>query len=65
MSSDLQEGEVILDVLFVLQDVGFKVHEGTSVRFGPERGLSQDVLRDPLQEGHHTLVLAAFCSKHL
>lgn len=39
LSSDLQEGEVILDVLFVLQDVGFKVHEAASVRLGPERGL--------------------------
>lgn len=65
LPSDLQEAEVILDVLFVLQDVGFKVHEGAGVRLGPERGLGQDVLRNPLQEGHHTLVVSAFCSKNL
>ena len=46
--SDLQEGEMVLDVLLVFQDVGFKVHEGTSVRFGAQRGLRQNVLWDTL-----------------
>ena len=56
-TSDLQEGEVILDVLFVLQDVSLEVHEGACISLGAQRGLGQHVLGDTLQEGHDTLVL--------
>lgn len=62
--SDLQEGEMVLNVLFVFKDEGFKVHEGTNVCFGAQRGLGEDVLWNPLQEGHHTLIVPALCSEH-
>lgn len=62
MLFDLQEGEMVLDVLFIFQDVSFKVHECTRVRFGSQRRFGQNILWDPFQEGHYALIIPTLCS---
>lgn len=49
---------MVLDVLFDFQDVRLEVHEGTCVCFGSQGSLGKNVLWNPLQEGHDTLILS-------